>query len=316
MEKKVDKEKTDKKVAVKTVIAVIALLLIPVIIASGYYVRKKNINKANKKEEAITETVVEVDENLPEAKTKKEDIIEPKKKEEAKAPVKDYPYELYVNATQNVVTVYKKDSKGKYTVPVRAMRCSTGKPGTSTPRGVFKTKQKYLWKILMGDVYGQYSTRIIGGVLFHSVPYEKPQKNLLMLGEYNKLGHSVTHGCVRLTTADSKWIYDNCPLGTVVRIYDSNKPEPLGRSSSYRILVTRPRPRGWDPTDPDSANPYNKFSKTDTNPANPWLNITNIPKPTTTTTTTTTQPTTTTTTTTTTKPSTTETTTSTTTNIP
>lgn len=132
MEQKVDKKKTDKKVAFKIIIAVIALLLIPVIIASGYYVRKKNINIANKKEEAITETVVEVDENAPEAKTQEEDVIEPKKKEEAKAPVKDYPYELYVNATQNVVTVYKKDSNGKYTVPVRAMRCSTGKSGTPT----------------------------------------------------------------------------------------------------------------------------------------------------------------------------------------
>ena len=322
LEKNVNKKKIDKKLAIKITIAVLALLLIPIIIVSGYYVRKRNINnKANKKEAAVTETVVDYDKDAPEAKTTDKDVIEPKKKVEAKAPVTDYPYELYVNATQNVVTAYKRDSKGNYTVPIRAMRCTTGKAGTRTPRGIFKTKQKYLWKILMGDIYGQYSTRIVGGVLFHSVTYEKPQKNLLMLGEYNKLGRADSHGCVRLTTEDAKWIYDNCPLGTVVRIYDSNKPEPLGRGFSYRIRVTRPRPRGWDPTDPDPANPYNKFSKTDTNPANPWLNITNLPTPPTTTTTTTTtkptttttKPTTTTTTTTTTKPSTTETTTSTTT---
>lgn len=34
------------------------------------------------------------------------------------------PYYIKVNYGANVVTVYKKDSKGKYTVPVKAMLCS------------------------------------------------------------------------------------------------------------------------------------------------------------------------------------------------
>jgi lipoprotein-anchoring transpeptidase ErfK/SrfK len=34
-----------------------------------------------------------------------------------------------------------------------------------------------------------------------------------------RLGYACTHGCVRLATANAKWIYDNCPLYTRVISY-------------------------------------------------------------------------------------------------
>ncbi len=70
--------------------------------------------------------------------------------------------------------------------------------------------------------------------------------------EYNKLGQTASAGCVRLTVADTKWIYDNCPSGTVVVIYSSPDPGPLGKPEAQQI----PLDCGWDPTDPDPDNPW------------------------------------------------------------
>ena len=60
---------------------------------------------------------------------------------------------------------------------------------------------------------------------------------------------------------DAKWIYDNCPVGTKVTIYDSKDPGPLGKPTPIRIDVNSPY-RGWDPTDPDPRNPWLKLRPT------------------------------------------------------
>ena len=73
---------------------------------------------------------------------------------------------------------------------------------------------------------------------------------------YNQLGTVCSHGCVRLTVADAKWIYDNCPLGTTVSIYNASSL-PVPKPSAPWLDISSPN-RGWDPTDPDPANPWNK----------------------------------------------------------
>lgn len=160
------------------------------------------------------------------------------------------PYLIKVNRQQNCITIYKQDKNGKYTVPIKAFVCSTG--GSNTPLGTYKTPAKYRWKLLMGDCWGQYSTRIVGGILFHSVWYYEQDASTLSARQYNKLGTAASHGCIRVTVADAKWIYDNCPLGTTVIIYDSKDPGPLGKPKSIEIPLTT----GWDPTDPSNLNPW------------------------------------------------------------
>lgn len=95
-------------------------------------------------------------------------------------------YYIKVNYGANVVTVYTQDESGKYTVPVKAMVCSTG---TATPRsGVYGIKGRWEWLGLFGNVYGHYSTQIVGNILFHSVPYlEKWNPASLEYWEYDKL---------------------------------------------------------------------------------------------------------------------------------
>lgn len=115
-----------------------------------------------------------------------------------------FPYYIKINRRQNVVTIYKQDSKGEYTVPVKAMTCSTGR-NNATPTGTFSISQKYRWHKMMGDVYGQYCSRIHGGVLFHSVYYNNaPDPSRLSYTAYNRLGSQASHGCVRLTVEDAK----------------------------------------------------------------------------------------------------------------
>lgn len=175
-------------------------------------------------------------------------------KEEGDSIATNYPYLIKVNKRMNTVTIYGKDSKGKYTKPVKAMVCSGG---SATPIGTFKTPAKYRWATLMGPSYGQYSTRIYKGFLFHSVwYYRNGDKSSQSYVQYNKLGTTASHGCVRLTVADAKWIYDNCPLGTTVTIYNSSNPGPLGKPKAYKVPSNQKM--GWDPTDPDTANPYKK----------------------------------------------------------
>lgn len=165
------------------------------------------------------------------------------------------PYLIKVNRVQCTITIYEKDAKGKYTVPIKAMVCS---PGWDTKLGTFRTPSKYRWRLLMDDVWGQYSTRINGGILFHSVWYYQKDPSTLSYKQFNKLGTICSHGCIRVNVEDAKWIYDNCPLGTTVIIYDDkNSPGPLGKPET--IKLTPSSGIGYDPTDIWSpSNPYNK----------------------------------------------------------
>ncbi|MBQ9983860.1 MAG: L,D-transpeptidase family protein [Lachnospiraceae bacterium] len=164
------------------------------------------------------------------------------------------PYSIKVNKTQNVVTIYKVGDDGCYSVPVKAMICSVGETG-NTPEGVFELGAREEWLALENDVYGQYATVITGSFLFHSVPYFTQDKSDLEIEEYNKLGKSVSAGCVRLSVIDAKWIYDNCGEGTLVEIFESDYEGPLGKPVAA-VISSGGSVGNWDPTDPDRENPY------------------------------------------------------------
>lgn len=237
-------------------------------------VQEKTTEKPKKTEVSDTELIEETSAPQPAQEVEivedsKLDVVEtPKPKEEKPVEVKaepdaaplgvdlsnmnhnaEFPYEIHVNKKMNCVTVYAMDNNGLYSIPYKAFVCSTG---NATPLGTFQTPAKYIWKVLKGNVWGQYSTRVAGGILFHSVPYRTNRKDALISKYYNKLGQTASAGCIRLTTIDAKWIYDNCPLGTTVIIYNDDNPGPLGKPTAMKV----PENNGWDPTDPDPANPW------------------------------------------------------------
>lgn len=159
---------------------------------------------------------------------------------------KQSSYYIEVNRTLCTVTVYAKDGNNGYIIPVRVFACSVGLSSTPTPTGTYTTSDKYRWHTLMGPSYGQYCTRITGGILFHSVAGYNMTSYNLSASAYNKLGEPASHGCVRLTVADAKWIYDYCASGTTVKIFDSSTAGPFPKPAT----ITIPSTQNWDPTDP------------------------------------------------------------------
>ena len=211
-----------------------------------------NINSNNNKEANIITSISQINEtNI----TNKETIGNAKILKSEKNS-----YYIKVNCATQVVTVYAADENGDYIIPVRKMICSTG---TATPhKGVYKTSSQFEWGTLVGNVYGQYCTRITGQILFHSVPYTRKDNSALEYWEYDKLGQPASKGCVRLTVEDAKWIYDNCKSGTKVEFYESNEDEKFsGVNTPMKISEFSDELRNWDPTDPDENNPWKEYQK-------------------------------------------------------
>lgn len=234
----------------------------------GQVIEEENIEESEVDENEINEIS---DENEPvnENAIDENELKEGKVEDEKEVKENKNKYYVKVNNTANVVTIYTKDSEGNYTVPVKTMICSIG---TATPKsGKYKLNgTKHRWHTLFGHtpgtyVYGQYTTAIVGNILFHSVPYTtKGNPSTLEYLEYDKLGTKASAGCIRLTVQDAAWIYNNISTGTIVEFYNDSNPGPLGKPSAQKIsgnIVCR----GWDPTDSDSRNPWRNGGNSTTN---------------------------------------------------
>lgn len=184
------------------------------------------------------------------------------------------PYLIKVNRAANCVTVYGIDENGYYSIPVKAMVCSTGKNVGDTPLGNGSITNKYTFHPMVDGTYGQYAVRFMdGGILFHSVPYYTQNKNDLETDQFNLLGSVASLGCVRMCVRDVLWIYENCPEGTDVVVYDDTAdPGPLGKPEMIKIPVNS-QYAGWDPTDPDPSNPWAQYSAMINGADNVTLNV-------------------------------------------
>ena len=133
------------------------------------------------------------------------------------------PYKLVVDVSDQRVYVYQWNGSSFGTC-IKEMICSTGMKGasTETPLGTFQmdgptgTGEWYWFKDY--NCYAKWASRIVGGILFHSVIYSKGK--VLNKTSVRKLGKRASHGCIRLTVEDAQWIYENCPSGTTVVIQD------------------------------------------------------------------------------------------------
>ena len=235
---------------ITTVCVIVCLILVIIIcIINGVVNHKEAKKKAA--EEAKQQSTKTVTEQVTEPETYEMDII---------FDVDDtykskHKYCVGVNRKMNVVTVYQKGDDGEYTEAVKAFVCSCGKEGNETPVGTYKTRDKYDWLKMVDGTYGQYTLRFNDKIWFHSVPYNTKSKGDLEYDEYNKLGEGASLGCVRLSVADAKWLYDNLDWNTMVFIYDSDVPGALGKPKATKI-DTNSKNKGWDPTDPDPSNPW------------------------------------------------------------
>ena len=158
----------------------------------------------------------------------------------------------------------------------RSMICSTGRRNHETPVGQYKIYQRYEYKLLGTEespCYGLWACRFKDHYLFHSVPIsadagrdaEKGHR-LTNMKKYEKLGTVASDGCVRLTVADAKWIYELSADRTVaVRVVNEAGPTPTKPPAiRWEAPYTDKSGYGWDPTDPHPDNPYHLFSDENT----------------------------------------------------
>lgn len=132
-----------------------------------------------------------------------------------------YRYKVEISISKQKVYVYEWHY-GAYSKLVKTMTCTTGTTETPTPLGTFKMGgpcgRWYFFKKF--DCWAQYASRIVGGILFHSVIYSEKDVSTLRQSTVNALGTRASHGCVRLSVENAEWIYRNIPAGTTCRIYN------------------------------------------------------------------------------------------------
>ena len=130
------------------------------------------------------------------------------------------PYVLKVSVDDQRVYAYAPDRNGEYTDLVRTMKCSTGRKGTPTPKGTFTdTAPGARWHFFKKfNCWAQYAFYIQGDIMFHSVLYGQKGGSVTQ-SSVNHLGSRASHGCVRLSVEDAKWIWNNCPANTRVEVY-------------------------------------------------------------------------------------------------
>lgn len=160
-------------------------------------------------------------------------------------------YSILIDKQAELLTVFRRDGSGRYTIIDRQFVCSTGRTSGRTPVGTFKIGQKYRWigSRAPYNEYMQFAFRIRDYIMIHSVPYTRPDPNKLLREGYQDLGKPVSAGCIRLTTRDAKWLYANCPTGTVVKVVAKGGP------AAVCVAPVPPLPDGatYDPTDTSSG---------------------------------------------------------------
>ena len=205
--KKITKQKRQKKRRIRVLTVLALTTIVTAAICFKYIIldEKELASKINLNEEA---EVVNTMNNF--------DYISEQKEEAQMSDGKKFgltsKYGIVVSIDKQRVYVYE-DNK-----LIKSMLCATGVEGSDTPVGRYKIiarAEKFFSPQYQQG--GYYYLQFMGDFLFHSVPFGPDGK--IIPEEENKLGFKASHGCVRLSMDDSKWLYDTVPNQTDVVIY-------------------------------------------------------------------------------------------------
>ena len=141
------------------------------------------------------------------------------------------PYSFEVDVVNQVVKVWKYNAdKGDYTILDRCFLCATGTKKYPSPLGTFTLtgrKAAYCRFPTWGGGEARWWTRISDEIAFHSVLYSDASDPMtLRVSSFTGLGKRGSHGCIRLTVADAKWIYDHAKEGMKVVIHEKAALDP------------------------------------------------------------------------------------------
>ncbi len=134
-------------------------------------------------------------------------------------------WKIVVDRSKQTATVYNNDQV------VQTFNVCTGKTGKhETTPGNYFIYLKYKVQDMRGsnDDGSQYLTPGVkwisyfnGGQGFHTANW-----NASGIASGDPTGHG-SHGCVNMNEADAKWIYDNCPEGTLVQVVGAQPTSPV-----------------------------------------------------------------------------------------
>lgn len=150
-------------------------------------------------------------------------------------------YYIIVDIAHQVTMVYEKDENGEYTVPVRYMLCSTGL-GNRTPVGTFSMCSYRLRfsKFDRDGRYGQYWTQIRKAIYFHTILYTQGNAASYQASTYLELGQKASHGCIRLTVPDARWMWYHIAPGTKCTIRKGDKNDTETAAIREKLILAEP----------------------------------------------------------------------------
>lgn len=163
-------------------------------------------------------------------------------------------YSIQVNLAKNAVIVFEtKTDKSKDAIKV--FPASIGK---ELDKGKYTTTEKYSW-VREDEDWHQYGVKFGNISYIQSVAYSEKYPYTLISKSYKNIGKKIDGNDILLYAKDAYWIYKNCKTGVKINIVKGSKTDklPLKTEESKELS----KYCGWDPTDPNKENPFNKVKK-------------------------------------------------------
>ncbi len=156
-----------------------------------------------------------------------DDVVRPGGVPRPTAEPTPIPYFIEVDVENQLIKVFRRDANQEFTDLHKVFTASTGTESFPSDVGTWTLNgRKARWAEFptWGGGLAQYWTQINRSIAFHSFLYGSDRR--INMGSVNKLGRPASHGCIRLTMQDAKWIYDNIGAGTEVYIHEDALPDP------------------------------------------------------------------------------------------
>lgn len=136
---------------------------------------------------------------------------------------------VHIDLSEQTLTAYEGDR------PVFATLISTGKTGiaTETHVGLYQVEQKMIYSDMRGEPDDPYVVDRVPYVLYFN-------KDEAVHGAYwhDRFGHRASHGCVNLSLADSRWLFDWAPPKLPVN-WSVIEPKAAGLTSLWVLVEDR-----------------------------------------------------------------------------